>query len=345
MPATGRAELHAGVHQRQAGAADGGHRGRAVALGDLADDPHRVGELVLGRQNRAQGAVGELAMADLTASRAAHAAGFTHRVGREVVVQHEVFATLALERVDHLFVLAGAEGGDAERLGLAAGEQGGAVGARQDADLGHDRADGLSIATVDAQPGVEDGAAHDVGLELLEQRLGCGGVHSLGGERLGDLLFGGADEVLPGLLLRLLVGFGDPGGAEFAHLGLERGFGFRRLGDVPRLLGRVLGEFDDGLDHRAHMVVAEAHGAEHDRLGQLLRLALDHQHAFGGAGDDEVELAAGELVAGRVEQVFTVGVADAGGRRPGRRTGCRRASARPSSRSRRRYPGCSPCRG
>jgi hypothetical protein len=54
-------------------------------------------------------------------------------------VQHEGFAILALERVDDLLVLAGAERGDDQRLGLAAGEQRGAVGARQDADLGDDR--------------------------------------------------------------------------------------------------------------------------------------------------------------------------------------------------------------
>ena len=42
-----------------------------------------------------------------------------------------------------LLVLAGAERGDDQRLGLAAGEQRRAVGARQDADFGDDRADRL----------------------------------------------------------------------------------------------------------------------------------------------------------------------------------------------------------
>ena len=37
-------------------------------------------------------------------------------------------------------------------------------------------------------------------------------------------------------------------------------------------------------------LVAEFDGAEHDVLGQLLRLGLDHQHALGGAGDHQVEL-------------------------------------------------------
>ena len=73
-----------------------------------------------------------------------------------------------LQRVDELLVVAGAERGDRQRLGLAAGEQRRAVGARQDADLGDDRADGLQVAAVDADAAVEDVAADDVLLELLE---------------------------------------------------------------------------------------------------------------------------------------------------------------------------------
>ena len=56
---------------------------------------------------------------------------------------------------------AGAERGDHERLGLAAGEQRRAVGARQHADADGDRAHGARIAAVDARLAVEDLAAHD----------------------------------------------------------------------------------------------------------------------------------------------------------------------------------------
>ena len=89
MPATGALQRHAGVHQRQRGAADRRHRGRAVRLGDLRDDADRVGELVARRQHRMDGAPGELAVADLAAAGRAHAAGLADRVGREVVVQQE----------------------------------------------------------------------------------------------------------------------------------------------------------------------------------------------------------------------------------------------------------------
>ena len=82
---------------------------------------------------------------------------------------------------------------------------------------------------------------------------------------------------------------------------------------VARLLGRLLGELDDRLDHRLEMPVAEHHRAQHDVLGQLLGFGFHHQHRFIGAGDDQVELAFGHFVERRVEHVFVVDEADAGG--------------------------------
>ena len=81
-------------------------------------------------------------------------------------MQQEVLLVGALQRVDVLLVLAGAERGDHQRLGLAAGEQRRAVGARQHADFGDDRAHGLQVAAVDARAGVEDVPAHDLGLRV-----------------------------------------------------------------------------------------------------------------------------------------------------------------------------------
>ena len=137
-------------------------------LGDLRDDADRVGELVVVRQHRMDRAPGELAVADLAAARAAHAAGLADREGREVVVQQERLLVGPLQRVDPLLVLAGAERRDHQRLGLAAGEQRRAVRARQDAGFRHDRAHGLHVAAVDALAGVENVPADDLGFELLE---------------------------------------------------------------------------------------------------------------------------------------------------------------------------------
>ena len=59
--------------------------------------------------------------------------------------------------------------------------------------------------------------------------------------------------------------------------------------------------------------MAEHHRAEHDVLGQLLGFQFHHQHRVAGAGDDQIELALGHLVELRIEHVFVVDEADAGG--------------------------------
>jgi hypothetical protein len=51
-------------------------------------------------------------------------------------------------------------------------------------------------------------------------------------------------------------------------------------------------------------------GAEHGLLGELLRVRLDHQHAFLRAGEDEVKLGLLQLLGGRVEDVLAVDIAD-----------------------------------
>jgi hypothetical protein len=78
--------------------------------------------------------------------------------------------------------------------------------------------------------------------------------------------------------------------------------GFRRIGQRQRLLGAMLGQLDDRVDHRLERAMGEHHGAEHDLFGKLLGFGLDHQHAFLGAGDDEVERTRLELDLGRVQR-------------------------------------------
>src|SRR6185369_9111622 len=98
----------------------------------------------------AKRAPGELAVAGLTPRRSAEAPDFADRVGREVIVQHEALVGEALQPVDHLLGLLGAERGGDDRLRLAAGEERRAVGAREEAGADLDRANGLRVAAVDA---------------------------------------------------------------------------------------------------------------------------------------------------------------------------------------------------
>jgi hypothetical protein len=74
---------------------------------------------------------------------------------------------------------------------------------------------------------------------------------------------------------------------------------------------------DDRLDHRLEGAMALHHGRQHHVLGQFLGLGLDHQHAFGGAGDDEVERALLGLLERRVDDELAVEIADAAPRRSG----------------------------
>ena len=80
------------------------------------------------------------------------------------------FHCLAVHRLDLLLVVGGAERRRDERLCLAAREHGRAVRARQDADLDRDRADLVELPAVEALAALEDLVAHDLLLQLLEDR-------------------------------------------------------------------------------------------------------------------------------------------------------------------------------
>ncbi len=111
-------------------------------LGDLRDDADGVGELGRRRQHRVDRAPRQLAVADFAPSWRAHAARFAHRIRREVVMQQERLLVRPLQRVDELLVLGGAERCHDQCLGFTAREQRRAMGARQHADFGDDRAHG-----------------------------------------------------------------------------------------------------------------------------------------------------------------------------------------------------------
>ena len=57
--------------------------------------------------------------------------------------------------------------------------------------------------------------------------------------------------------------------------------------------------------------MAEHHGAEHHILGQFLGFGFDHQHAFAGARDHQIEVAVRHVVDAGVQHVLTVDHADA----------------------------------
>ena len=227
-----------------------------------------------------------------------------------------MFAVVEGQAVDDLLVLAGAEGGDHERLGLAAGKERAAVGSGQQSHLGGDGAHRARVAPVDAPAGLEDVAADDALLQLLEdfgqgvlEKFFADGpvVRQLRGHpflhRRHLFLAGQLDGLGVGLAQIRLGLLGHAPGEVLAPLG--------RFGQFAGLLGAGFGKVDDGFDHRLKPAVAEHHRAQHHLFGQLAGFRFHHQHAVAGAGDHQVQRTAGQFVDRGVEHVFAVDVADA----------------------------------
>src|SRR5215472_7682150 len=86
-----------------------------------------------------------------------------------------------------------------------------------------------------------------------------------------------------------------------------------RRRQLPGLFRALLGQIDDGADHRLELLEAIGDGAQHDLFGELLGLRFDHQHALGRAGHDEVERRFRQLLLQRVQDILPIDIADAGG--------------------------------
>ncbi len=123
-------DRHARIHQRERGTAHRCHRRRAIGFGDFGHNAQRIGELIFCWQHRMNGAPCQLAMADFAAARRAHAARFAHRIGREIIMQHEMLFLCANQAINELFVFAGAKRGHNEGLRFTTREQRRTVGAR-----------------------------------------------------------------------------------------------------------------------------------------------------------------------------------------------------------------------
>ena len=225
-------------------------------------------------------------------------------------MQEEGFLVGAFQRVDPLLVLARAERGHHERLRLAAGEQRRAVRARNHMHLAIDGPHRHQVAAVDALAGLEDARPDDVLLDLLE---GVGELHLIARGRLRrDQLGHGlrlrlADLVIAVLLTGNLERLLEVALAKLLDLGLEL---VLRLGQIPRLFRRGLGQAYDCVDNRLVAFLAEDHRAEHNFFGKLLGLRFDHQHRVARAGHDKVQLSIDHLVDGRVEDVLALRVTD-----------------------------------
>ena len=142
-------------------------------LEDTTSDDHAdgVGELLHRGDHGQQGPLCQSAVADLAAAGAAGGLGLAHGVAGEVVVVHIALLGLLPDGVQLLVGGEGIQGADGQHLGLAAGEQAGAVDPGQHAHLGGQGTDLVLLAAVHAvalqQPGLDDLLLELVG-ELLQ---------------------------------------------------------------------------------------------------------------------------------------------------------------------------------
>src|SRR6185437_8838044 len=263
-----RLDGDARVHQRQRSAADARHGARAVGFEDLGHDANDIRESLHIRHHGFDATSREVAVADLAPLGRSHHAGLAYRERREVVMQHERLAPLALERVDDLRVAGCAERRDDQSLCLTAGEQRRAMRARQHSDLDRDWTDRLGIAAIDARLAVENALANDVALELEESRVDIvgrelGGVPARQGRRGLRLDFRDARVTL--LLL------GDGVRLRERRLRMQSdgagqvGVVYRRL-PLPARLAGLRRQLLDGADGDLHLLVSEHDRSQHHFL-------------------------------------------------------------------------------
>src|SRR5205085_85491 len=164
-------QWHAGIHQREAAAANRSHRGGAVGLHDFASDANRIRK-TLGGNHRLDGPFRQGAVADFPTTGAADATGFAHREIREVVVEDELFLALAAGvGIKFLRVFGRAERGQHERLGFAPAEQRRAVRPGEQADLANNLTNVVKPAAIHPFVAVQDQTPHRLLLQVIKRVL------------------------------------------------------------------------------------------------------------------------------------------------------------------------------
>ena len=149
--------------------------------------------------------------------------------------------------------------------------------ARQNSDLARDISHGLGIPSIDPLSGFDNATAHNVLLDLLEDRRTDFNVEFLFFESRHDRITRSVERFDPVLLDCNLIGgrqrFGrqvfDPCGDCFVLL--------RRFRQVPRLLSTRFGQLDNRIDYRLALLVAKGDRTQHRVFVQFLGFGLDHR--------------------------------------------------------------------
>ena len=255
--------------------------------------------------NGGNGAFGQSAVADFATARSAHEADFAHAERREVVVQHEALERFAgFEQFDALLVVFRAKRDGDQRLRFAAGEERGAMGARQDARFAPDVADFVECAAVGTATRIQHFVAENIFLQGVEDFSGFGllllGASSTAG-RAERRCVRSFRVCRISSCSRASVRSREP----FSRCGVEFLVHFRRDENLLRLArGRdqLLQNFADFL--AAFMAVFES--AKNFFFRGLLRAGFHHHNALLGGGDDDVQLRSAAFRIGGIGDVFAI---------------------------------------
>ena len=237
--------------------------------------------------------------------------------------------------VQFLGFLGGAQGGQGEHLGLAAGEQAGAMRARADADLAPDRADLGQAAAIGADALVEDARAHHVFVGLVKGFFDLADFAFIFAGELGNdlrLRRSSIGCVVLGLDQRLVE---DVRPARRQRAGRPVRAGLVRWGRAgTSRLGLPISAAmrSCSIDQRLDGLVAEHQRFDHHIFGDFFSAAFDHQDGVAGAGDAQVEVGFFDLLEGGVDDEFAVDAANAHGADRARPRGYPRSSAQPKRR-------------
>ena len=186
------------------------------------------------------------------------------------------------------------------------------MGTRQHTGTNGDRTHRLGVATVDARLSGQDPPAHRGLLQLFDSTHHLGLVESRGLAAT-QLCLGCGDGCIDGGIAIHLVGNGVgiaqgvATGRFDSRLQCVIGDHFRHCDDRLVYLG---GQFLDRVDRHLHLLVTEQHRTEHNLLGQLVGLRLDHQDGVLGTRNHQVQVRVLTQPGRSIQDIAAILVAD-----------------------------------
>src|SRR5208283_3508497 len=254
-------------------------------------------------------------MADFAASSATHKPNLSNRERGEVIVQHEALLGFAFKALETLHVVAGAERGRNQRLGLTTSEDRAAVRARENTGFDPNFADLVERAAVRTVLVIdylvaENALTQDLVI-LLDLRLACIVVFRHGGQQF---LFEYPNQFVAfGFrMLRGIKSVGQPA-ANLRFQAFEVSFIKFRRRHLALRFADFGAQFTDGGTDLLDLGVGEFNGVHHRLFFHFFRARLDHDNRIGGAHDHDVEQAVAHFGVSGVDEEAAFHQTDAHG--------------------------------